>query len=183
MVQLNIPEKLSTERLILQRLRYEDAAEIFYTYASKPEATKFVSWPTHQSLYDTRTFLRYAIHAWGQGKDYGFSIRQKETNRLIGSFGIINDDGKIQFGYILSPTQWGKGYATEVCNSIMKLLSETNGVTRIQTFVDLENIASINVLQKSGLIEEVLLKNYFVFVNQHNRAKDCILFKLPKSPC
>ncbi|HOX84226.1 MAG TPA: GNAT family N-acetyltransferase [Chryseolinea sp.] len=179
MGQLNLPEKLSTERLVLQRLRYEDAEELFYTYASKPEATKFVSWPTHQSLDDTRSFLRYAIHAWSTGKDYSFSIRLKESNRLIGSFGIMNDDGKVQFGYTLSPTQWGRGYATEVCKCMMQILKKLEGVIRIQTFVDVENVASANVLLKSGLVEEAHLVSYFKFVNQDNAAKDCILFKLP----
>lgn len=179
MVQLNLPEKLSTERLILQRLRYEDAEEIFYTYASKSEATKFVSWPTHKSLDDTRSFLQYAIRGWSIGKDYTFSIRFKETNRLIGSFGILNDEGKLQFGYALSPTQWGNGYGTEVCKYMMQVLKKTEGVHRIQTFVDVENIASSKVLLKSGLVEEALLKNFFSFVNQGNTPKDCILFKLP----
>ena len=64
MVNLMLPEHLSTERLFLQRLRYEDAEEIFYTYASKPLATRFVSWPTHEKVADTNAFLTYANHAW-----------------------------------------------------------------------------------------------------------------------
>ncbi len=179
MLQLNLPEKLSTERLVLQRLRYEDAEEIFYSYASKPQATRFVSWPTHQSLDDTRSFLSYVISAWSVGKDYSFSVRLKESNRLIGSFGIMNDEGKIQFGYTLSPTQWGNGYATEVCTCMMKLLKKTESVIRVQTFVDVDNVASAKVLFKSGLVEEAHLVGYFKFVNQGNEAKDCILFKLP----
>ena len=179
MVQLNLPEKLSTERLILQRLRYEDAEEIFYTYASKPDATRYVSWPTHKSLDDTRFFLQHVKQAWNNGTDYSFSIRQKETNRLIGSFGIINEDGNVQFGYIFSPSQWRLGYATEVCSFMMSLLKTMKGVYSIQTFVDLENVASAKVLLKSGLVEEAHLISYYKFVNQGNLAKDCILFKLP----
>src|ERR1700755_3074027 len=117
-MKLNLPERIDTERLILSRLRYEDAEELFYAYASKPEATRFMSWPTHQSLRDTRSFLNYAVKAWTDGADYSFSVRIKETNRFIGSFGIIHDEGKIQFGYVFSPTQWGKGYATEVCRKM-----------------------------------------------------------------
>ena len=179
MVQLNLPEKLSTERLILQRLRYEDAEEIFYTYASKKEATKFMSWPTHQSLTDTRLYLQYATHAWSIGTDYSFSVRLKDSNRLIGAFGTLNDDGKLQFGYIFSPTQWGMGYATEVCSYMMPLLKKQQGIIRIQTFVDIENAASAKVLVKSGLVEEAVIKDFFAFVNQGSVMKDCILFKLP----
>jgi len=179
MVVLNLPDHIVTERLSLRRLRYEDAEEIFYTYASKPEVTRFVSWPTHQTLRDTNAFLRYAINAWDSGTDYSFAIRLKESNRLIGSIGVINEDGKLQFGYVFSPTQWNKGYATEVCLRLMSLLRNQKGVYRIQSFVDSENVSSARVLIKSGLVEEARLVRWFRFVNQNDEAKDCILFKLP----
>lgn len=179
MIVLNLPEQFTTDRLLLRRLRYEDAEEIFYTYASKTEVTKFVSWPTHKTLQDTKNFLRYAVNAWDQGTDYSFSVRLKESNRLIGSFGIINENGKLQFGYALSPTQWNKGYATEVCTRFMQMLRTQTGVYRINTFVDAENVSSAKVLVKSGLVEEARLVRWFRFVNQNNEAKDCILFILP----
>ena len=179
MVVLDLPEQLLTDRLSLRRLRYEDAEEIFYTYASKAEVTRFVSWPTHKTLKDTNAFLRYAINAWDGGTDYSFAVRLKDSNRLIGSFGVMNDNGKLQFGYAFSPTQWNKGYATEVCRRLMNLLRSQPGVYRINTFVDAENISSAKVLIKSGLVEEARLTRWFRFVNQNNNAKDCILFILP----
>jgi ribosomal-protein-alanine N-acetyltransferase len=181
MVYLNLPERIFTERLILQRLRYEDADEIFHTYASKPEATRYVSWPTHQSIDDTRAFLRYAIPAWSRGRDYSYTVRMKESNRLIGSFGIINDQGKLQFGYIFSPTQWNKGFATEVCRTMMELLKDQKNVYRISTFVDVDNVASSRVLLKSGLLEEARLHHWFRFINQGNAPKDCLLYYFPIS--
>jgi [ribosomal protein S5]-alanine N-acetyltransferase len=179
MVVLNLPEQIHTERLRLQRLRYEDAEEIFYTYASKPEATRFMSWPTHLNIGDTRSFLRYAHAAWDSGIDYSFSVRLQEDNRLIGSFGVINEEGKLQFGYIFSPTQWDNGYATEVCIKMMSLLRQQQEVVRIGTYVDVENAASCKVLLKSGLVEEARLKNWMRFPNQDNRPKDCVVFILP----
>ena len=179
MFTLNFPDKIETERLVLQRLRYEDAEEIFYTYSSKPEVTRFLSWPTHKSVDDTRAFLEYSIASWKTGKDYSYSIRLKAYGNLIGSFGFINDSGKLQFGYAISPTHWGRGYATEACKMMMDIAKSFPGVFRISTFVDADNIASINVLKKSGLQYEATLKNWFRFVNQNNEPKDCILMYLP----
>ncbi|HEY0651717.1 MAG TPA: GNAT family N-acetyltransferase [Chryseosolibacter sp.] len=179
MVHLDLPEKIETERLLLQRLRYEDAEEIFYTYASKPEATKYLSWPMHRSVEDTRAFIRYAIDAWNLGLDYTFSIRSKRSNKFIGSFGVIHENGRIQFGYVFTPTEWGKGYATEACSKMMSVLKEFPSLFRIGTFVDVDNTASINVLKKSGLVEEARLTRWYRFVNQDNQPKDCILFRLP----
>jgi hypothetical protein len=53
-----LPELYQTDRLVVARLRYEDAEEMFYAYASKPEATRFVTWLTHKSIADTRSYLR-----------------------------------------------------------------------------------------------------------------------------
>lgn len=173
-----MPESIPAGNLILKRLRYEDAEEIFFTYASKPEGTRYVSWPTHQRLKDTRDYLRYAINAWDAGRDYSFSIRLTYSNRLIGSIGVINDSGKIQFGYFIAPSQWGRGYATAAAKALLEVLKSMPGVKEVKTFVDAENVASIRVLQKCGLIEEARVPAYFRFINQNNEAKACILFRL-----
>ncbi len=178
MLRLNVPERIETGRLVLQRLRYEDAEEIFYTYASKSEATTYMSWPTHQSIRDTHTFLRYAIHGWQAGVDYSFGIRLKVSHRLIGSIGLVNNDGKVQFGYILSPVQWGQGYATEACGALLDRVKTLPGIKRIGTFADAENTASIRVLEKCGLTLEARKRGWFRFINQGNEPKDCILFTL-----
>ncbi len=102
-----------------------------------------------------------------------------KRGRFVGSFGVINENGKLQFGYILSPTQWGNGYATEACKAMMAILRNQKGVFSIQTFTDEENKASAKVLLKSGLVEEGRLSNWFRFVNQNNQVKDCIHFRLP----
>lgn len=179
MVKLDLPTTIFTTRLVLQKLRYEEAEEIFYSYASKPEATRFMSWPTHQDITDTLAFLKYSEDGWKAGTDYSYAVRLRSTARFMGSFGIINEDGKLQFGYIFSPTQWGNGYATEVCKTMMDILRRQKGITCIRTFTDADNVASARVLLKCGLVEEARVSNWFRFVNQHNRTKDCIHFKLP----
>lgn len=176
-----MPEKLFTERLVLQRLRYEDAEEIFYAYASKAEATKFVSWPRHRSVDDTRRFLAFAIQAWKAGRDFTYSVRLKNSNRLIGSIGVINLDYRVQFGYIFSPTHWNQGYATEACRRILEILSPQKSISGITTFVDVENYSSIRVLEKSGMTAEGVFPKWFHFPNQNNVAKDCILFAFPRT--
>lgn len=178
MVRLRIPEVIETDRLLLQRLRYEDADEIFYTYASKPEATRYVSWPTHTNIDDTRSFLKYANAAWKAGVDFSFSIRLKHNNRMVGSCGFLHDNGKVQYGYVFGPLHWGMGYATETGRTIVPLLKDQKEIYRISSFVDCDNKASIRVLEKIGMEKEATLSKWFRFVNQGNEPKDCVLFKL-----
>lgn len=176
MIRLRMPPRIETERLLLQRLKYEDAEEIFYAYASKPEATRYLSWATHESVDDTRLFLKSVIDSWDYGADYSYSIRLK-NNVLIGSIGILHDNGKVQIGYVISPSHWGKGYTTEALSALLTILRNTKEVYRIGTFVDADNAASIRVLQKCGMSEEARLEKWFRFVNQGNEPKDCILFR------
>ncbi len=177
--RLDMPEEFRTARVGAFRLRHEDAEEIFYTYASKPEATKYVSWPTHQKLDDTRAYLSFARSGWAAGIDFSYGLRLA-NRRLIGSCGVVNDRGSLQFGYILSPSQWGQGYATEVCRELMALLGELKGVHSIGTFVDADNAASARVLSKAGLQLVERRERWFRFVNQGNMEKDCLLFRLPR---
>jgi len=173
-----MPEEFFTDRLVMSRFKHEDAEEIFYTYASKPQATKFVSWPTHERIRDTRRYLEFVRLGWDAGIDYSYAIRLKHQ-RLIGSCGVVNDYGKLQFGYILSPTHWGNGYATEVCRRLMDILRAIPEVKSVGTFIDADNHASGHVLLKSGLVVVEKRVKWYSFVNQNNESKDCVLFKLP----
>ena len=181
MKRLILPEQVTTERLLLLRQRYEDAEEIFYAYANKPEATRFVSWPTHDSIRTTRDYLQYARSAWNHGLDYTYSMRLAETSQLIGSYGVINENGRIQFGYILSPTYWNMGLGTEACRAITALLNSLPYIHRIGTYVDCDNIASIRVLEKCGYEQEAKLHRWMRFPNQENKVKDCWAYVWPKS--
>ena len=42
-------QTIETPRLILRRARQEDAEPMFHNWASDPEVTKFVTWPTHSN--------------------------------------------------------------------------------------------------------------------------------------
>ena len=137
-----------------------------------------MAWPTHHSIADTHSFLNYAIAAWDAGQDFTYSIRQGNGKPLMGSIGFMNNDGKVQFGYSLAPEHWNNGYATEACKALMDTLRLLEGIYRISTFVDADNVASARVLEKAGLVEEARLKKWFRFVNQGNQPKDCVLYNL-----
>jgi [ribosomal protein S5]-alanine N-acetyltransferase len=175
--KLKMPEKIVTVNLLITRLRLEDAEEMYYAYASKDVATKYVSWPTHPNIASTRKYLKSTIKAWNEGIEYSYAIRLKQDNRLIGSIGVINESGKCSFGYILSPNHWGKGYATEAAKSILNLLIQQENVFRIWTLCHVDNQSSARVLQKVGMVLESKLEKWLRFPNLGNEPGDCNLFK------
>ena len=60
--------------------------------------------------------------------------------------------------YII-PTVRGKGYMTEAGKAVVKFLHNT-GFDRIEAFADVENIASIKVMEKIGMQYEGTLRKY-----------------------
>ncbi len=173
---LQVPHHFESERLVLRKFLPEDAAMIFFQYAGNPRATKFVSWPTHQTMEDTRDYLKYAGDAWRKGVDFSFAIIEKSSNKLIGGTGFVNEDGKVYLGYILAETAWGKGYATEATQTLVAWLKAQRQIYRIWAICDAEHGPSIRVLEKSGFIQEALIRKWCRFPNQNNLAKDCFFY-------
>jgi [ribosomal protein S5]-alanine N-acetyltransferase len=62
---------------------------------------------------------------------------------------------------------------------MMEVIKDCKQVFRVNTFVDIENVQSIRVLEKSGLFREATLAKWFRFVNQDMQPKDCYLYALP----
>ena len=53
-------EYIETERLILRRPSPADAEIIFARYANDPDVTRYLGWPCHKSIEQTRSFLSFS---------------------------------------------------------------------------------------------------------------------------
>lgn len=56
---------LETGRTILRKLRSEDEQDIF-RYGSDDEVSRYTSWPTHQTMEDTRHYLNKVLQKYNQ---------------------------------------------------------------------------------------------------------------------
>ena len=61
---------------------------------------------------------------------------------------------EIEIGYILKRSAWGKGYATEAAQRLLKFAFEETPLDEIVAVIDAENIASQSILEKCGLVSE-----------------------------
>ena len=43
-------KQIETKRLILRRFRSDDSIAMYENWASDPEVTKFLTWPTHTTI-------------------------------------------------------------------------------------------------------------------------------------
>ena len=69
-------------------------------------------------------------------------------------------DGDVEIGYFLKQSAWGKGYATEACNRLVRMAFEESRLTEVVATFEVGNIASQSVLEKAGFIDHGLMRCY-----------------------
>ncbi len=144
---------------------------IFDRYASDPEVTRYLHWPTHRSVEVTREFLRLSDAAWEATAAGPYLIFSREEDRLLGSTGLdfaIPD--RPMTGYVLARDAWGKGFATEALGAMVDVACSLQ-LPRLLACCHPDNAASIRVLEKGGFELEGRLTACAAFPNLSD-AKD-----------
>ena len=151
---MKAPLHIETARLALSPPSATDAESIFECYASDPDVTKFLGWPQHRSIADTRGFLEFGAQEWERWPAGPYLIRLRDDGRLVGGTGLsFKDDHTAVTGYVLAKDAWGKGYATEALRAMVDLARRL-GVTRIEALCHPQHRASWRVLEKCGFIRD-----------------------------
>lgn len=141
---------LETERLMLRRLKLDDAQAVYDTWASDPEVTKYLPWNAHSSVEVTIKWLWQVKKEYNDTACYDWGIVLKETGQLIGSMGAVREDGepdRIEMGYCIGKPYWNRGYATEALRRIIRYLSEDVGIKHFTAKHAAENPASGAVMR------------------------------------
>lgn len=155
---IELPE-LPTERLILRRMTQADAEDVF-AYASDPEVARRTVWEAHETLDDSRAFLRRAEQWYADGFGGPWGLVHRQEQRIIGTCGLIltlhHQRGEL--GYALGRAWWGQGLMTEAAREVLRYGFETLGLNRIEARCEPENFASERIMQKLGMTHEGTLR-------------------------
>lgn len=142
--------ELETNRLILRHLKDSDLESVFYNYANDDEVTKYLSWPTHKSLDDTKKIFDIWKNDDELKKKYHYFVILKETNELIGSVDVVTFiDGNPEIGIVLGRKWWNQGIMTEATKKLIDVLFK-DGYKKIIMKAMKENIASNRLINKCG---------------------------------
>ncbi len=148
---------LETPRLLLRRFRQEDVVPMYRNWASDPEVTKFLTWPTHPSEEVTDTVIADWVSHYTQENYYQWAIELKELGEAIGSIAVVysNDAiGKAHIGYCIGRPWWHRGIMSEALAAVMRHLFDTVGMHRIEAVHDVNNPHSGGVMRKCGMTLE-----------------------------
>lgn len=140
---------IKTSRLILRPTTEADAVRAFEIQSDWDTVRKLrmASYPPNQENMDAwfrehanerieGTAYRFAVEL------YGYVIGIADIDEIRGSAGEI--------GYWLDKRYWGKGYASECAEALVKFAFETLDISYIRTGHAVDNPTSGKVLQKLG---------------------------------
>lgn len=161
-----IMETLTTARLILRELKETDAKAI-YTYINHDPRvlTCFLTrYAENFNDFSMRSLLDYfesrQANAW--------AIVLKENNECIGLIfenERYDETCEVEIGYAIGYDYWNHGYVSEAFKQIIHYYFSHRFCRIISASAFVENIASIKVMMKCGLVYSHTIKNELKWQN------------------
>ena len=153
-------QRIETHRLILRPFRMEDAEDMYANWASDPEVTRFLTWPTHPSVDVTRHVISGWVSRYDQGDYFNWAIEWKETGEAIGAMGygpscqcnLPAREGEPLIGYWVARPYWNQGICTEALRMMLDRIRKTTEIKSLISGHFIDNPASGRVMEKCGFI-------------------------------
>ncbi len=142
-----------TPRLILRQFTESDAPLILQLN-SDPEIVKYVHEPVLEREEQAKKIINDIILPQYKNKLGRWAIHTKDNLGFIGWCGLKYRPELDEFdlGYRLVQKAWGKGFATEAAQHTLNNGFKTLNLKLITGRAHIENIASIKVLEKIGMV-------------------------------
>lgn len=176
MRKLTLPVR--TARLNLREFVATDFAAV-HAYSSDPRVTRYLFFGPRDEE-STAEYLEELLDSQREQPRTRFELAVEEiaSGNLIGACDLsLIESNVVDLGYMLAAEQWGLGYATEIALALVDAAFFDLRAQRVISTVDVNNAASIRVLEKIGMRWEAVYR-------RHRRAKnrwwDCHLFTLPR---
>ena len=154
-------QRIETSRLILRMAQMTDAEPMFRNWASDPEVTKFLTWPTYETVENANTILDIWTKEYDKPNFYQWMIELKEIGEPIGSISVVHlrdDIAEAEIGYCIGQKWWHQGIMSEALKAVMDFFFEIVGVNRIESRHDPGNPHSGMVMKKCGMKYEGTLR-------------------------
>jgi RimJ/RimL family protein N-acetyltransferase len=148
-------ETISTPRLILRSAMPSDLDTLYERIFSDAEVMRFVLGGGALTQAKTAEFFASAFDHEGTGLKLGVLV-EKESSEIIGFSGLMEcrvlGEKDYEIGFVLARSVWGKHYATEIGYGQLNYGFGTVGCARLLAQAAPENLVSIAVLEKIGMV-------------------------------
>jgi len=138
-------------RLVLRPINAEEVAAVLNGQRQPGWAADF---PAEGDQVIAGLLARAGLPAGDRARRFGHRlVVERDTGTVVGGVGFFGppQDGEVEIGYGIVPSRQRRGYATEAVQAMVADILQTDGVQTVTAHVDLDNPASIRVLEKSGM--------------------------------
>lgn len=160
---------LETPRLILRKLRIDDAEDMF-EYAQDRDLALNGLWLPYTHLQESIDDLAEAQEMYVKGNFWDWAVEHRADHKMIGRLGLHGyhpKDNRADLGYAFNRKYWGQGYGTEAARCVVQFGFEVLGLHRISANVLLDNAGSIGVLTKIGMRFEGVKRDFTAIRGHH----------------
>lgn len=151
---------IETERLRLSRLTLDDA-DLMLAIWNDPAFIRYVGDRRIRTVDEARAALEegafrlYAEHGVGP-----YRVSLKSNGTAVGICGLFRRDGleDTDIGFSTLPQYCGRGYGFEAARAVVEHARVDAGLTRLTALVSPENVASMRLIEKLGMLFEKMIR-------------------------
>ena len=150
-------KRIETKRLLLRAFQPGDAEPMYRNWASDPEVTKFLTWPTHKSVEVSQAVVDSWVKESAGAKYYQWAIVPKELGEPIGSISAVKvneETDSATIGYCIGRAWWGQGIVVEALRALIAFFFDEVEANCVNACHDPRNPNSGKVMRKSGMTYE-----------------------------
>lgn len=146
-------EPLQTARLSLEPLTVEHADTLF-AGLSDVRIYEFIEEQRPKDVEQLRQrYARLASLRSPDGSQYwlNWAVLLSAARRYVGYVqATVSMNGDASVGYVIFPSVWGRGYATEAVQAMMEFLRARYSTRKFSASVETSNDRSVGVLKRLG---------------------------------
>jgi ribosomal-protein-serine acetyltransferase len=134
--------------------------------------------PASEEVGTWQDWLTELDKGWENDQQYFFQVVEVSTNQVVGGVflnQVVRSHQMANLGYWVRTSQIGKGIATEAAKQAARYGFERLSFQRIEIVVEVGNLPSLRVAEKTGAVREGRLRNR---LRLHNSPCDAYLHSL-----
>lgn len=153
--------RIETARLLLRPWHADDLGAYLRLFAD-PQVVRFISDGRPLPAERVVGFSTHFLQQWRRRGFGPFAAIDKASGQWIGEIGLNHLDEwpgphKVEVGFELLPSHWGRGLATEGALACVRFGFEVQRLERIISVTNPANLASRRVMEKAGLTYQGLV--------------------------
>ena len=117
---MTAPELLHSARLSLHKPSEDDASILFGSYVRDERVTRYLVWRPHRTIADSERIIQHFLQGWSTGLEFCWFLFTRSDHELIGSMAARINQHRVELGYVLGRSFWGRGLMLEAISVVVQ---------------------------------------------------------------